>query len=74
MPLPSASGTADNTSHSAIRVMLVDDSAVIRGALTRLLQADNRIAVVSRVKTARLLFARPSGISRTLLSWTSRCR
>ena len=39
----------DNNNQDAIKVMLVDDSAVIRGALTRLLEEDPAIEIISSV-------------------------
>jgi len=45
-PEPKAAGAASDT---AIRVLLCDDSAVIRGALARMLDAEPRIRVVARV-------------------------
>lgn len=44
-----ASGTADQ-----IRVMLVDDSAVVRGLVTRILEEDSAIAVVASVGNGQM--------------------
>ena len=46
---PDTSATA-----SAIRVMVVDDSAVIRGLITRMLEADPEISVVASVGNGQL--------------------
>ncbi len=51
MSISSSSSLGDNSSHAAgadvISVMLVDDSAIVRGFLTRILQSDPDIAVVA---------------------------
>ena len=44
-----ATGGGDQTGDDRFRVMVVDDSAVIRGLLTRSLEADNSIKVVASV-------------------------
>jgi len=44
-----ASGGGDQSGDDRFRVMVVDDSAVIRGLLTRSLEADNSIKVVASV-------------------------
>lgn len=47
--------TADNaTNGSPIRVMVVDDSAVIRGLITRILEADPEISVIASVGNGQL--------------------
>lgn len=47
--------TADKTSNgSPIRVMVVDDSAVIRGLITRMLEADPEISVIASVSNGQL--------------------
>jgi two-component system chemotaxis response regulator CheB len=51
---PSASG---GTVANPIRVMVVDDSAVIRGLLTRTLEADPDIAVVASVGNGQMAIA-----------------
>lgn len=47
------SGLAARPAEAAIRVMLCDDSAVARGALTRLLARDGAIAVVAQASDGR---------------------
>ena len=50
MPEPkSASGGTDGNAGDPYRVMVVDDSAVIRGLLTRALEKDPSIKVVASV-------------------------
>lgn len=44
---------AARSSATAVRVMLCDDSAVIRGALARLLEADPEIIVVAKVENGK---------------------
>ena len=44
---PALTDSAPRGSDDAVRVMLVDDSAVIRGLTTRWLEADGRVAVVA---------------------------
>ena len=51
-PLPSPR-TASSPA-SPVRVMLCDDSAVIRGALARILESDPDIAVVAKVENGKL--------------------
>ena len=47
--------TADKTSNgSPIRVMVVDDSAVIRGLITRMLEADPEVSVIASVSNGQL--------------------
>ena len=48
-----ATATA-RTTGSATRVMVCDDSAVIRGALARILESDPEIAVVAKVENGKL--------------------
>src|ERR1700747_2742655 len=48
-PVPAASGNA-----AIARVMVCDDSAVIRGALARILESDPEIAVVAKVENGKL--------------------
>lgn len=43
-----------STKASAIRVMVVDDSAVIRGLITRMLEGDPEVSVVSSVGNGQL--------------------
>lgn len=43
-----------STNASAIRVMVVDDSAVIRGLITRMLEGDPEVSVVSSVGNGQL--------------------
>jgi len=43
--------------HTGIRVMICDDSVVIRGALTRMLEADPDIRVVSRASNGQQALA-----------------
>jgi two-component system, chemotaxis family, protein-glutamate methylesterase/glutaminase len=45
---------AARTSATAARVMICDDSAVIRGALARILESDPGITVVAKVENGRL--------------------
>ena len=49
-----ASTAAKPTATSAVRVMVCDDSAVIRGAVARMLDADPDIQVVARVANGQL--------------------
>jgi two-component system chemotaxis response regulator CheB len=49
-----AEGLAGNPAADPIRVMVVDDSAVIRGLLTRALEADSEIAVVASVGNGQM--------------------
>lgn len=55
---PSSGGSSANSgAHGApgvIRVMLVDDSAVIRGLFTRALEADQEIQIISSVSDGRM--------------------
>src|SRR5215475_11234311 len=48
------SPAARGASTTPIRVMVVDDSAVIRGLLTRTLEADTDIAVVASVGNGQM--------------------
>lgn len=48
------SGTAQNSSSEPIRVMVVDDSAVIRGLITKILESDPSIAVVATAGNGEL--------------------
>jgi len=48
-PSPPANGSTDQ-----IRVMLVDDSAVVRGLVTRILEEDSSIAVVASVGNGQM--------------------
>ncbi len=54
MSPPSASGQPDGRSAQPYRVMVVDDSAVIRGLLTRALETDPQIQVVASVGDGRM--------------------
>ncbi len=49
-----ADASAPAASSGAIRVLVVDDSAVIRGLITRLLEADPEIAVVGSVANGEM--------------------
>jgi two-component system, chemotaxis family, protein-glutamate methylesterase/glutaminase len=58
----------------AVRVMVCDDSAVIRGAVSRMLEADPAVHVVARVANGQLAL---DELKRTAVDgWcsTSRCR
>lgn len=44
----------NSTNASPIRVMVVDDSAVIRGLITRMLEADDEVSVVASVGNGQL--------------------
>ena len=48
-----ASAAAGRSPSSVARVMICDDSAVIRGALARILEADPEIAVVAKVENGK---------------------
>ena len=48
------SGTAEISSADPIRVMVVDDSAVIRGLTTRILEEDTSLQVVASVGNGQL--------------------
>ena len=49
-----ATATSVRSTGSATRVMVCDDSAVIRGALARILDSDPEIAVVAKVENGKL--------------------
>ena len=51
---PSGSPFNAGTPATAVRVMLCDDSVVIRGALARILESDPAIAVVAKVENGKL--------------------
>ena len=51
---PAPMGATGRTSATAARVMICDDSAVIRGALARILESDPEIAVVAKVENGKL--------------------
>jgi len=54
MPRLAAARTTDTpTGNTSARVMVCDDSLVIRGAITRMLEADPRIRVVARAVNGR---------------------
>jgi two-component system, chemotaxis family, protein-glutamate methylesterase/glutaminase len=53
MIIPSATGKTQ-AKENAIRVMIVDDSAVIRGLITRLLEEDSEISVVASVSNGQM--------------------
>ena len=48
-PSSATPSSATRSSATAVRVMICDDSAVIRGAIARILEADPEITVVARV-------------------------
>ncbi len=48
------SGTASATAADAIRVMVVDDSAVVRGLICRMLEEDNEVEVVVSAANGKL--------------------
>ncbi|CAA7611811.1 chemotaxis response regulator protein-glutamate methylesterase [Magnetospirillum sp. UT-4] len=53
MPIDTATSAA-SAARDQIRVMLVDDSAVVRGLVTRILEEDSGIAVVSSVGNGQM--------------------
>ena len=53
MIAPARSG-AELVSASPVRVMVCDDSAVIRGAVSRMLEADPAVQVVARVANGQM--------------------
>ena len=58
-----------------IRVMVVDDSVIIRGLLTRILETESDISVVASVGNGKLALRNLNGSGKSTLSfWISRCR
>ncbi|TAN63065.1 MAG: chemotaxis response regulator protein-glutamate methylesterase [Magnetospirillum sp.] len=54
MALPTPSGSAGSPSPDQVRVMLVDDSAVVRGLVTRILDEEPSVAVVASVGNGQM--------------------
>ncbi len=54
MTAPSSTSAIARTSATTARVMICDDSAVIRGALARILESDPDVAVVAKVENGKL--------------------
>ncbi len=50
---PAAMGPIARNSATAARVMVCDDSAVIRGAMARILESDPEVAVVAKVENGK---------------------
>ena len=57
-----------------IRVLLVDDHAVIRQALRMLLESRPELEVVGDAENGRDALAQSSNFTRMSCSWTSSCR
>lgn len=54
MTAPARPPAATSSAATAIRVMICDDSAVIRGAVARILEADPEITVAARVENGKV--------------------
>ena len=71
---PAAGAATPTPAAPSVRVMVVDDSAVIRGLLSRALEADPDIRVVASVGNGQMAV---NTIARQPIAWwcsTSRCR
>src|SRR3954462_14016538 len=55
--MPSLSDNSPATGPSPVRIMLVDDSAVIRGLYTRMIAADPALSVVASVPNGEMAVA-----------------
>jgi PleD family two-component response regulator len=64
---------ASRTTETA-RVMICDDSAVIRGALARILESDPEIAVVAKVENGKLALEQMRTANVDVVVWISKCR